>query len=391
MKYLFLTFLKIGSFSFGGFMALIAVLQKQMVEEDKKLDPQILLDGVSLAAVLPGPLAVNTVGFVGYKLRGFWGGLLSMFAVTLPCFLLVLMFSVFYFQFGELEMFKTIIAWVMPAIVVIIVTVVVNMSKKHLAGVGHYLLGLTSLFLSQWVGGVMTTMGIMLAGAVIGYFFFYKQEVKTTEPTRDSPKSHLLKSLTELLALMMATLFLLFIGLGHTEWLSNMEVLLTFSSMSLTLFGGGYVIIPIIQESIVSSMQWLTFSEFNTAIAISQLTPGPILISACFIGYKVAGMTGACLATIGIFLPSGLLMITCSHWLGQFKENLALKAIFTGLRPVVIGLIMSAAVTIGSDTLREWSGIISFGILLVCSLWFKTSTPMLMLTALGIGLIGFLL
>lgn len=391
MKYLFVTFLKIGSFSFGGFMALIAVLQKQMVEEDKKLNNQILLDGVSLASILPGPLAVNTVGFVGFKLRGFWGGLLSMFAVTLPCFLLVLLFSVFYFQYGELEAFRAVISWILPAIVVIILTVVVNLSKKHLMDFQHYLLAITSLVLSQWLGGLTATLGIMLGGAVLGYFFFRKKKTDETASLKNSSKNHLTKNIGQLATLVMVFLFLLYAIQTQSAWLKNLEVLFTFSSMSLTLFGGGYVIIPIIQKTIVESMQWLTLSEFNTAIAISQITPGPILISATFIGYKVAGVTGACLATIGIFLPSGLLMITCSHWLTRYKDNSSVKAIFSGLRPVVIGLIMSAAVTIGWDVLRDWSSIISFGLLLIGSLWFKFSTPLLMLSALGLGIIGFLL
>ncbi|MEP3386737.1 MAG: chromate efflux transporter [Reichenbachiella sp.] len=391
MGYLFKTFLKVGSFSFGGFMALIAVLQNQMVEEDKTLDNQVLLDGVSLASILPGPLAVNTVGFVGYRLKGFWGGLLSMFAVTLPCFLLVLLFSVFYFQYGELQLFQTIISWVMPAIVVIILMVVVNMSKKHLTGASHIVLAAVALVAGQWLNGIFATLVVMLVGAVFGFFFLKKKEENALTTNITASTNHLIRHFAVLLAVIVVIVLGLYFFQNESLWLTNLKVLFTFSSMSLTLFGGGYVIIPIIQETIVESMQWLSLSEFNTALAISQITPGPILISATFIGYKVAGFTGACLATLGIFLPSGLLMIVCSHWLIRYKDNKNIKGIFEGLRPVVIGLILSAAIRIARGTLTDEQTLISFGLLLIAGLWFKLSTPMLMLSAMGIGLIGFLL
>ena len=386
-----MTFFKIGTFSFGGYMALISVLQKQLIEEDKKMDNQVLLDGVSLASILPGPLAVNTVGYVGYQLRGFWGGLLSMFAVTLPCFLMVLLFSVFYFQYGQLQLFRTFISWVMPAIVVIILMVTVNMSKKHLKGASHIVLTIVAFAASQWLSGVLATLVVMLVGAVFGFLFFRNNKEHVVAVDLSVTNNHLIRNMAVLVTAIAVLVLALFLFQTQSVWSNNLEVFFTFSSMSLTLFGGGYVIIPIIQEIIVESMEWLSLTEFNTALAISQITPGPILISATFIGYKVAGILGACLATLGIFLPSGLLMIVCSHWLVRYKENKNIKGIFEGLRPVVIGLILSAAFTIARDVLTDPQALISFVLLFVVGLWFKLSTPLLMLSAISFGLIGFLL
>ena len=372
-------------------MALISVLQKQLIEEDKKMDNQVLLDGVSLASILPGPLAVNTVGYVGYQLRGFWGGLLSMFAVTLPCFLMVLLFSVFYFQYGQLQLFRTFISWVMPAIVVIILMVTVNMSKKHLTGASHIVLTIVAFAASQWLSGVLATLVVMLVGAVFGFLFFRNNKEHVVAVDLSVTNNHLIRNMAVLVTAIAVLVLALFLFQTQSVWSNNLEVFFTFSSMSLTLFGGGYVIIPIIQEIIVESMEWLSLTEFNTALAISQITPGPILISATFIGYKVAGILGACLATLGIFLPSGLLMIVCSHWLVRYKENKNIKGIFEGLRPVVIGLILSAAFTIARDVLTDPQALISFVLLFVVGLWFKLSTPLLMISAMSIGLIGFLL
>ncbi|MEP1778888.1 chromate efflux transporter [Reichenbachiella sp.] len=391
MFYLFRTFLKIGSLSFGGFMALIAVVQRQMVEKDRKLDDQVLLDGVSLASILPGPLAVNTVGYVGYQLRGFWGALLSMLAVTLPCFLIVLLFSMAYFEYGELTLFKSVITWVIPAIVVIIVTVGISMSKKHLQDWKQYLITLASFIAFQWLGGIWTTFSVMLLGAGLGLAFYKTSEQGGISKSSESSSLNLVKNMAVLVLL--STVGILSIYLFQTKemGLISTKVLAVFSSMSLTLFGGGYVIIPIIQETIVASLGWLGLEEFNTALAISQVTPGPILISATFIGYKVAGIPGACLATVGIFLPSGLLMVSCSQLLNKYKNLASVKAIFRGLRPAVIGLIFSAALTIGYESLLKWQSAVAFGLLLTISIFFRTTTLWVIAIAIALGSVGTLI
>lgn len=391
MFYLFRTFLKIGSLSFGGFMALIAVVQKQMVEKDQKLEDQVLLDGVSLASILPGPLAVNTVGYVGYQLRGFWGALLSMLAVTLPCFLMVLLFSIAYFEYGELTLFKNVVAWVIPAIVVIIVSVGISMSQKHLLDWKQYVIAAGSFVAFQWLGGIWTTFAVMAIGAGLGIALYRPSEQNEMAGPSDDLPIKLAKNLVILMAVMIAGVLAIYLFQTREIGLINTQVLAVFSSMSLTLFGGGYVIIPIIQETIVASLGWLSLEEFNTALAISQVTPGPILISATFVGYKVAGITGACLATIGIFLPSGLLMVSCSQLLHRYKNLATVKAIFKGLRPAVIGLIFSAALTIGYESLLNWPSALSFGLLLALILFFRISTLWIIAIAIAFGALGTLI
>lgn len=393
MSYLIRTFLKVGTISFGGFMALIAVLQKEMVERDGKIKDNVLLDGVGLASILPGPVAVNTVGYVGYYLRGFWGAILSMGAVIFPCFTMVLALSIIYFEFGDLDGIKTIIGLMLPAIVVIILSVGISMAKKHISDKIQYAIGIASFAVLYFVSGVWATVGVILMGAFLGYILYGS---KTNNETNGS--NHSFKLPIKLFYGIGIVLCIILIGLGMIFLIGNEEilmlnskVLMTFSSMSLSLFGGGYVIIPIIQETIVSELNWLSLDEFNTAIALSQVTPGPILISATFIGYKVAGIPGAFLATAGIFLPSGMLIITCSHYLHQVSNSSIIKAIFKGLRPAIIGLVFSAAVTIGSDVLNELIYVIAFGVMLPLTLRYQLSAIWVILGSMAIGSIGALL
>jgi chromate transporter len=113
--------------------------------------------------------------------------------------------------------------------------------------------------------------------------------------------------------------------------------------VSLTLFGGGYVFIPMLQQLIVDQLNWLDAREFADGIALGQVTPGPIMITAAFVGYKLAGIAGAAVATVAMFLPPALLMIFVSGILDNLKSNRRVLAAFYGLRPAVIGMIASAA------------------------------------------------
>ena len=122
--------------------------------------------------------------------------------------------------------------------------------------------------------------------------------------------------------------------------------------MSLLLFGSGYVFIPMIQELVVNTYGWITQPEFTNAIALGQLTPGPILISAAAIGYSVKGILGSLVATVGIFFPPAMLMLTCSHLLQRIKQSLAIQAALKGIRPAVVGLIFVAGISFAQPMLE---------------------------------------
>lgn len=369
-------------------MALIGVLQKEMVEQDKNLEDEVLMDGVSLASLLPGPVAVNTVGYVGYKLRGFSGALISMAAVIFPSFVLVLALAYLYARIGNVDQIQLWINMVIPAIVAIIVQVGINMGRKQLVAWQQFIIAVLAFSVVQFVGGFWATLLTLLTSGLIGLLLFRNSDIQSESSNERIHSSR--KTFVSILILVAVVLMTAFLADSFLNAFPKMNVSLlgTFSGMSLTLFGGGYVIIPIIQETIVSELSWLSFDEFNTAIAVSQITPGPILISATFIGYKVASWPGAVFATIGIFLPSGLLMILCSHYLDLLKSSKTLTAVFKGLRPAIVGLVFSGALTIGIGMKESWLLVFAFVVTLFLALRFKLSAILLILVSVGVGLIG---
>ena len=158
--------------------------------------------------------------------------------------------------------------------------------------------------------------------------------------------------------------------------------------MSLLLFGGGFVFIPLIQEIVVEGVNWVTPTEFTSAIALGQITPGPILISAAFIGYKVKGIMGATLATFAIFFPPALLMVNASLILDRIKRSQLMQASLRGIRAAVVGMVFAAAVVIGRDCQFHWVTPVIFLVCMTALLRFRVDIVWIIPSA---GIIGMLL
>lgn len=393
LLYLFLTFLKIGAISWGGFMALISVVQKQLVEKDKKLSDEVILDGISLASVLPGPIAFNVIAYIGYYLKGIKGALISMIAILLPSFLLITALSYVYIVYGQLPAFSNFFMGVLPAVAAIIISVAINMTRKNIKDFKQVIILLISGSMLIFLHSFYTTIIIMILGALAG-FIFYRNS--TCESVKKPPKNHTFRIQHVITAIVIFASLLLVIWL--LPYFSNENILkqnqitrdlsLTFSGMSLTLFGGGYVVIPAMHKVVVEGLQWLNTKEFTDAIALGQITPGPIFISATFIGYKVGGFIGAIVATISIFFPPALFMIFCSHFLIRIKQSKIITSIFKGLRPAVIGMIFAAAYTIGTGVEFKWPTLLIFAGVLVLSVKFKVNVVYLIPVS---GIAGLLL
>ena len=393
LRYLFFTFLKIGAISWGGFMALVSVVRKQLVEKDKKIADEVILDSISLASVLPGPLAFMVVSNLGYYLRGIKGALVSMIAILLPSFVLIMILTYIYFIYGQLPVFTNFFKGVLPAVAAIIIGVSVDMSRKNIKDYRQVIIlvfsGLCLIFLHSF----FTTILIMAIGGISGYLF-YRNTFSPSTNTKITNSKYKLKNIV-ISSLVLAFIFLFFGFLpdimhgkqaDHASLIRDIS--LTFSGMSLTLFGGGYVIIPAIQQIVVDGLNWLTTKEFADAIAMGQITPGPIFISATFIGYKVGGFLGAVAATLSIFFPPAFLMIFCSHFIDRIKNSKAISAIFKGLRPAVIGMIFAAAFTIGKGIEIHWISVLIFLAVLISAIKYKVNVVYLIPVS---GIAGMLL
>lgn len=386
LSYIFFTFLKLGATAFGGYMSLVAIVQKQLVEVDKKLKEEDLLDGISLTSVLPGPVAVNTIAYVGYQLRGVPGAIAAFAGIILPSFFLVIFLSWLYFSYGNIPAVKNVFSGITPAITALIVTVAIGLTRKTIKLPAQWTICLLAALLLILVGGFAVTFLLIIVSGVAGAFLF-RQSAEQALPGDEKihfENKQLVISGVVLLLLLCTLLW----GGQYPGAPKDVQILSTFSGISLTLFGGGYVVIPALHELFVENLNWLTSAEFADGIAIGQITPGPIFVTATFIGYKVAGVLGAFLATVAIFTPPAVLTVLLSRFVKMLNQSSVVKAAMKGVRAAVIGMIFASAITIGQTITPSVVSAIIFAAIFIISLKY-TISPVYLIIASGVA--GFIL
>jgi chromate transporter len=380
---LFLVFLKIGATAFGGNVALVAAVRNELCARRGWLSEESLLDSTTLGNLLPGPLAVNVVASLGFQMRGLAGALVCMAGVLLPALTLVCALSEWYFRYGSHAYITIIFNSMLPAVAAVILATVWQLFQKNATTWlqrGMVVLAAATLLLSR---SFLTTLLVIAIAGFTGWLFM-------RNAPQQRPVSGRKRSLSPMLfacALAIVASLLIFIQLNGKAALIR-QLALTFGSMSITLFGGGYVFVPVIRDVVVEQLQWVTNREFFDGIAIGQVTPGPIMISAAFIGWKQAGIAGALASTAGIFLPPAALMLIATQFTERLRGNTAAEAVFKGVRPAVIGMIAASVFYIARSGPMNWQAVVIFSLALWFSLRTKVSQAVLVPAS---GLAGWLL
>jgi chromate transporter len=357
-------FLAIGCVSFGGFMALMSVVEDVFVRQKGWIDREDMIDGISLANILPGPQAVNTVTYVGYRLGGLPGALVSFAAILTPTFVLVTLLTFLYFQVAaDAAWLERVSRGLLPAVSAVIFSVVWRLRRQSVTDLRSgviFVSSVAALLLAPAAWKLSVNLGLIVIAGAIG--FLASGESGPEQATSKSPPI----SGYTLFFLLGAPLALLGLYLmGPTLDRGSLPHLaLTFSGLSLMLFGGGYVFVPLLQDVVVGQESWLTLQQFTDGIAFSQITPGPIMICAAFVGQKVTmtshgpfwGVLGGLVCTLAIFAPPALLMIAASGLLENLRSHPGVQAALASIRAAVVGMILVAGWTIltgGLPTLPE--------------------------------------
>lgn len=338
-------------------MSLIAVVEKAIVEKRKLLTHNEILDGITLASMLPGPMAVNVVAFVGYRISGIRGVVVSAFGVILPSFVLVVSISHLYFHYGETVNVSNIFQGITPAIAAIVLSVAINMFKKNKPNFVHIVLIMMSFLFLIVSGQVLKFYApfiIILIYGVIGWAYFEKHPETEAMRTKNIG-SNTKRLLFTFVAALTGVIVLVVLPIPVKND-SLLTIATTFGSLSVMLFGGGYVFIPMIQDIVVDKYVWLTEQQFIDGIAVGQMTPGPIVITVAFIGYHLKGLLGAAVATIAIFAPPIWLMILAARMMDLIKNNSKVEAVLKGVRLGIIGMIFYAVFSIMQSSLTGLSG-----------------------------------
>lgn len=320
MKEIINYFLKIGLLGFGGPMAHIAMMDSELVEKRKWATKEEFLDGLAVCNLLPGPASTQLGIYLGYIKGGILGGILAGISFIFPAFIILTILSYIYFKFGNIPSISGILYGVNAIVIPLISTALLKMYKKTILTKSQFIIFLiTTISITFFKINMIVAMVISgIAGVLI-----YSDGFKTKKDTK-------LRSL----ALPIATLPLL------------SELFLFFIKVGSFIYGGGLVIIPFIENEVVNKLGWLTQTEFLSGIALGQITPGPVVITSAFIGYKVFGALGALIATVAIFLPSFLFILIAAPYLKKLKDISWVKAALKGINASVIGSILSAIISL---------------------------------------------
>jgi chromate transporter len=328
-------FLKIGAMSYGG-PAIMGIMQTEIQEKREWISKQEFVEGLALVNMLPGPGATQLGIFIGHAKAGLTGGILAGVCFVLPAFLIMLALAAMYVAFGTLPTMRNAFYGIGPVVVGIFAASVYRLGKATIRERSQIAIAAAAAILMLFtpVGLVMTLMAagsvgialfdsrrtglIGLAAVIAAFSSYYLIDILLTRfivPTADLP------------------------GSSNAVLPSVWELGAFFFKVGAFTFGGGLSMLAFMQEQVVNQFGWLTPQEFVDGLALDQLTPGPILMLAAFIGFKLAGATGAAVAGSAIFLPSFLMMLSVLPLLRKLKELQWLRAFMRGVGPAVIGAL----------------------------------------------------
>ena len=325
-------FVWLGTFGFGGPIALAGYMQKDLVEQRRWISKQDYVDGLALAQLAPGPLAAQLAMYLGYVRGGVFGATMVALAFILPSFLMVLAISWLYVRFGGLAWMQALFYGIGAAVIGIIVRSAYKLAKLTL---GHDI-ALWAIF------AIVMIVTAITQTEMAGLFFaagFLSLALKV--PVR--------RWLTA------GTLSAIGVAAFHrsveaaTEAMTSptaVRLLAFFAKAGAMVFGSGLAIVPFLYGGVVNEYHWLTERQFIDAVAVAMITPGPVVITVAFIGYLVRGFWGASLAAIGMFLPVYLFVVIPSGWFKTYAKDPRLNAFVTGVTAAATGAIAGACVVL---------------------------------------------
>ena len=372
-------FLYLGTFGFGGPVALAGFMHRDLVEKRKSISEEEYNLSLALAQIMPGPLAAQLAIAIGYFEHGVPGATLVGLAFILPSFLMVVAISLAYLAYGGLWWMQALFYGIGAAVIGVIAIAAYKLGRSTnkrdplLWGIFAVLAAVT-----VWAEAELAEFFI-LAGLLVLF-------VRAWSGWRRALAAGLAGALAGLLIWLIENWFI-HIEAGDANIL--LQILLFFTKAGAFVFGSGLAIVPFLHQGVVQEFAWLNEQQFLDAVAVAMITPGPVVITVAFIGYLVANLAGAVAAAVGIFLPVYLLTIIPAPWFRRNRDNPQLKAFVQGATAAATGAITGAVIVLGQRAIYDLpTALIALATLLVLARS-KIPEPILIILAGGVGLLVF--
>ncbi|MGE9314372.1 chromate transporter [Niabella sp. CJ426] len=380
LRQLILYFLKLGATGFGGPVALVGYMHRDLVEKRKWIPEAAYKEGLALAQLAPGPLAAQLGIYMGFVHYRFLGATLAGLAFVLPSFVMVLLLGMAYRLYGGLPWMQAVFYGVGAAVIGIIALSSYKLTTKSIGKLNvqsardNWLLWL--FFITAAVITFITRQEYIWLFVAAGFLYMF---IKA--PPKRAGRSTI------------NSLFLLQVGWTVAEDSILAKIAIFFAKAGAFVFGSGLAIVPFLHAGVVEEHHWLTERQFLDAVAVAMITPGPVVITVGFIGYLVAGVPGASVAALATFLPCYLFTVIPAPYFSRIAKNKSVKFFVEGITAAVIGALAGAVVVIASRSIVDVpTALIALGSVLTLVYLKKIQEPYIILIAalLGIMLKSFL-
>jgi chromate transporter len=371
-----LYFLKLGTWGFGGPVALVGYMHRDLVENKKWLTEEEYKEGLALAQLAPGPLAAQLGIYIGFLNHGLIGATLTGLAFVIPSFIMVVLLGVAYQMYGGLAWMQAVFYGVGAAVIGIISLSAYKLTIKSVGKLE------VAAFKSKWL-----------------LWLFYLVAVVITVVTQ---REEILLFITCGLIYMLvkappawlkkpaAAPGIILAGLGFWEYKPGVlqEIALFFLKAGAFVFGSGLAIVPFLHGGVVTEYGWLNEHQFVDAVAVAMISPGPVVITVAFIGYLVAGFPGACVAALATFLPCYLFTVALAPSFKKIAKNTSIKAFVDGITAAVVGALVGSVIVIATRSIVDMVTALIAVITIVALIYVKKlQEPYVILIAAVIGLI----
>jgi chromate transporter len=361
-------FLKLGTIGFGGPVALVGYMHRDLVENRKWIEEEDYREGLALAQLAPGPLAAQLSIYLGYVHYRILGATLAGLAFVLPSFLMVLGLGYAYVRAGGLPWMQAVFYGIGAAVIGIIAVSSYKLCRKSLSN-DPLLWSIAAILAITTFITEKEILWLILAAGITVWF-----QKKTLKRNKSFPIFFISP-----FALQVVTNGLLNEKLTEIGWF--------FFKAGAFVFGSGLAIVPFLYGGVVIEYNWLNEQQFLDAVAVAMITPGPVVITVAFIGYIVAGVPGACVAAIATFLPCYLFTVIPAPYFKKYGKHPAIKAFVDGVTAAAIGAISGAVCVLGKRQLTDITSLIIALITIMILLRFKKfPEPLIILIAAILGL-----
>jgi chromate transporter len=364
--------LYLGTFGFGGPIALTGYMQRDLVEKRGWITKKDYVDGLALAQLAPGPLAAQLAIYLGWAKGRLFGATAAAAAFILPSFVMVMVLSAVYVRFGGLPWMQSAFYGIGAAVIAIIARSALKLVKMTL-GKDRLLWALfvASAVVTAWTESEI--IWLFLGSGVLALVV----------------RSRLLRG-ASMMSFLPVGMLAVASGAATTgaavSWPLLTKVCLYFAEAGAFVFGSGLAIVPFLHAGVVNQFHWLSERQFLDAVAVAMITPGPVVITVAFIGFLVAGPLGAVSASVGVFLPCYLFVVIPAPYFRRFADNRRLRAFVDGVTAAATGAIAGAAFVLGRRALVDLTTVaIAILTWLVFTRFKKVPEPLVILAA---GLVG---